>query len=401
VQGRDAAVGSAQQWAAASRQTARPLVWLHAPSVGEALMAQAILDAVRQRRPDAQSAFTFFSPSAERVAARVGADWSGYLPWDAVAPVTKVLDALRPSCIAFVRTEIWPVLGLEAASRGVPVLLLNAVLSAGSSRVGRGARALLGPAYRRLDGIGAVTGDDAARFDLLGVPHDRVHVTGDARFDQVWRRVRGLDRDAPLLLALRTRAAPLLVVGSSWPAEEAHVVSALVSARGDGAPWRAVIAPHEPTPAHLRALEGRLSAAGLSHARLPDMQHHGVPDVDVLVVDRVGVLADLYAAADVALVGGGFGRAGLHSVVEPAALGVPVLYGPRHGNAQEASRLEAVGGGAVVADAAALYAQLQVLHAHPSRRADMGAAARAFVEQHVGGAERNAALIVERLAPGA
>jgi 3-deoxy-D-manno-octulosonic-acid transferase len=398
VHGRATSLRGMSEWAAAGRDPERPLVWLHAPSVGEALMAQSILEALRERVPAIQSAFTFFSPSAERVSERVGADWSGYLPWDVMHAVRPALDALQPSCIAFVRTEIWPVLGSEARRRGVPVLLLNAVLSAGSSRVRPAARLLLGPAYRRLDAIGAVTAADAARFGRLGVAADRVSVTGDARFDQVWRRVQALDRDAPLLRALRAGATPLLVAGSSWPADEAHLVPALRSLRADGAGWRAVVAPHEPSPAHVHALERRLAAHGLSHARLPDMQQAGIPAADVMVVDRVGVLADLYAAADAAYVGGGFGRAGLHSVVEPAALGVPVLYGPRHGNAQEAERLQEAGGGVVVAGRAALLEVLRALHGDADCRRRVGAAARAFVAEHVGGAARNAALIAERVA---
>jgi 3-deoxy-D-manno-octulosonic-acid transferase len=160
-----------------------------------------------------------------------------------------------------------------------------------------------------------------------------------------------------------------------------------------------IIAPHEPDGAHLAGLERRLDRHGLSHARLPDLQDAGLPPADVLVVDRVGVLADLYAVADAAWVGGGFGSAGLHSVVEPAALGIPVAFGPRHGNAQEAGRLVDAGGGFVVRDAAAVGELLSVLHPAGERRTAAGAAARAFVADHVGGARRNAQLILDRLPP--
>jgi 3-deoxy-D-manno-octulosonic-acid transferase len=117
-------------------------------------------------------------------------------------------------------------------------------------------------------------------------------------------------------------------------------------------------------------------------------------DVAVIVVDRVGALADLYAIADVAYVGGGFGSAGLHSVVEPAALAVPVVYGPRHGNAREAERLRQAGGGFVIGDAARLAATLSRLFGDPDARAHAGAAARRFVERDRGGAEASAQLIL-------
>jgi 3-deoxy-D-manno-octulosonic-acid transferase len=394
--GRRGALTSMQAWAG-QREAGRPLVWVHAPSVGEALMAQAILAAILRRAPTAQSAFTFFSPSAERVAAEVGADWHGYLPWDRAADARRALDALKPDCIAFVRTEIWPVLGREARSRGCQVVLLNAVLAEGSSRTGPGARLLLGPAYRRLDAVGAVSHADAARFPRLGVDADRIHVTGDARFDQVWQRIRRLDHGRPVLRALRAAAGPRLVAGSTWPADDDRLLPALARLKADGAAWRLIAAPHEPTPAHTQRLERALAAAGLSCARLPQDGAAALPDTDALVVDRVGILADLYAVADAAYVGGGFGSAGLHSIVEPAALGVPVLYGPRHGNAREADELAAAGGGFIARDATQLRALLGALHTDADQRARASTAARAFVADRIGAADRNAELVLDRL----
>ncbi|HEX2167029.1 MAG TPA: glycosyltransferase N-terminal domain-containing protein [Longimicrobiales bacterium] len=442
VRGRRASLAALQRWAEAERDDRRPLVWLHAPSVGEALMAQAILARLRADLPELQAIFTYFSPSAERMAARVGADWHGYLPWDRTGDVRLALDAARPSCIAFVRTEVWPLLVREAAERGCPVVMVNGVLAPDSSRLGRGARMLLGRAYRRLDAVGVVSADDAACFALLGIKRAKLHVTGDARFDQVWERVEQIDRNRPLLRPFREQGGQWLVCGSTWPADEEMLIEAMAAPRT----WRAVIAPHDPTPEHIERLEQRLAHAGLSHTRLraeatgsdsagagmaraasdpagagmagagpgpagPEMAGaasdpagseladaaDGALNVDAVVVDRVGVLADLYAIADVAYVGGGFGTSGLHSVVEPAALGVPVVYGPRHGNAREADRLRQAGGGYVVADAARLTAALTRLFTDADARTHAGAAARRFVERDRGGAEAGARLIAEAL----
>ncbi|HEX6133279.1 MAG TPA: glycosyltransferase N-terminal domain-containing protein [Longimicrobiales bacterium] len=395
VRGRRAALQSLGEWSRASRDRGRPLVWLHAPSVGEALMAQAILAETRDREPSIQTIFTHFSPSAERIAPRVGADWHGYLPWDRTADVGTALAATAPACIAFVRTEIWPVLGREAAARGSAVVMVNGVLAPDSSRLGRGARLLLGAAYRRLDAVGVVSEEDAACFSLLGIPRTKLSVTGDARFDQVWQRARRLDRDRPLLRPFRAAGRPWLVAGSTWPADDERIIDALARSRS----WRCVIAPHEPAADPLAHLEDRLARAGLSYTRLPTDDDAGAVDlaVDVVVVDRVGVLADLYAIADLAYVGGGFGTSGLHSVVEPAALGVPVLYGPRHGNAREAERLRVAGGGFVIDDAAALHSLLARLFGDDRARAHAGAAARRFVEQHLGGAAASAELIAHAL----
>lgn len=394
IQGRRASLSSLQRWAEAERVSARPLLWLHAPSVGEALMAQAILARVRAVRPALQSIFTYFSPSAERIAPRVGADWHGYLPWDRTADVRAALAAAQPRCIAFVRTEIWPALVREAAAQQCAVVMVNGVLAPDSSRLGRGARLLLGQAYRRLDAVGVVSAEDAACFALLGIDRAKVQVTGDARFDQVWERIQGIDRTRLLLRPFRTHGGPWLVCGSTWPADEEVLIAALKPPR----PWTAVLAPHDPTPGQVERLEQRLTAAGLQHMRLPAEAAAAavtIPsDVAAIIVDRVGVLADLYAIADVAYVGGGFGSAGLHSVVEPAALAVPVVYGPRHGNAREAERLRQAGGGFVIGDDARLAATLSRLFGDPDARAHAGAAARRFVERDRGGAEASAQLIL-------
>jgi 3-deoxy-D-manno-octulosonic-acid transferase len=408
VLGRRAALPHLERWAAASRDPTRPLYWLHAPSVGEALMAQAIITELRALVPDTQVAFTFFSPSAERTADRVGADVTTYLPWDTRANARAALALLRPTAVGFVRTEIWPGLVAEAAAEGVRVCLLNAALTERSSRLRPAAVRLLRRSYARLGAVGAVSEDAARRLPRLGVLPDRIVVTGDARFDQVWSRIGRLDRGAPLLAPFRG-GAPIVVAGSTWPADEARLLPALAALRGSRT-FQLVIAPHEPSPTHVAALEAALARHGFQSVRLGDLRSGadrqsseadsagtGLPPA--VIVDRVGVLADLYAVAAVAYVGGGFGRAGLHSVVEPAALGVPVLFGPALGNALEAARLEEAGGGHAVVDAAALEQVLRGWLADPDVRQRTAAAAETFVRQGLGGAAANAALLVPSGAP--
>jgi 3-deoxy-D-manno-octulosonic-acid transferase len=396
--GRRGALAALEAWAAAARDPDRPLYWLHAPSVGEALMAQAIVAALRQERPAAQFAFTFFSPSAERVAPRVGADVAAYLPWDTRSNSRAALAALRPGAIGFIRTEIWPGLVREAGAADVPVLLLNAALGADSSRVRGPGRRLLAPSYRRLAAVGAVSEADAARFPRLGVAPGRVTVTGDARFDQVLERVAAIDRGAPLLRRLAD-GVHTIAAGSTWPADEARLVPALASLRGRWR-FRLVAAPHEPSEAHVAGLERRLRAHGFAAARLGAVEASDTPLPDAVVVDRIGVLAELYALAHSAYVGGGFGTAGLHSVVEPAALGVPVAYGPAFGNAQEAAALAAAGGGrvasggTVAAAATALAAIFDEWLGDETRRAAASESAARFVAERRGGALRNARLLL-------
>ncbi|HUG39645.1 MAG TPA: glycosyltransferase N-terminal domain-containing protein [Longimicrobiales bacterium] len=435
VRGRRASLARFEAWGAAERDPSRRLIWVHAPSVGEGLMAQAILGALREARPNVQLVFTHFSPSAERIAARVGADVAGYLPWDTGGPVRRALGALRPSAIAFVRTEIWPVLTREAVRVGTPLFLVNAVLAEDSSRLRWPARGFLAPVYRRLDGVGAVSEEHARRYERLGVRPAAIRVTGDARFDQVAGRISrrglldlrarlseagdaGVARDVfdalpgelPAIFRLLWDPSRFTVVaGSTWGPDEKTLVPVLGVIRRERR-LRLVIAPHEPTPAHLDALEGRLERSGLRHARLGALVaggggaasaparpagglDGGVPDA--IIVDRLGILADLYALADLAYVGGGFHSGGLHSVVEPAGLGVPVLFGPNHGNAREAAALAQRGGGFLVRGAGDVEALIRSLAADRQALAAAGEAAGSYVASEAGAAARTAAMILE------
>ena len=384
-------------WANSHRERARPLVWMHAPSVGESLMAQAIIAELRAQLPGVQIVFTHFSPSAARIAERVGADVHSYMPWDTRRDARAVIAALHPSAIGFVRTEIWPALVREAARQSVPSALVNAVLSPQSSRLKGTSRWLLSDAYARLSAVGAVAQDHAERFPRLGVSARRVHVTGDARFDQVATRIGQLDLAQPLLHRLRDPSLMTLVAGSTWPSDDAELLPALAQAR-KGRPMRIIIAPHEPDAGHLRSLEQRLNSNGFRHARLSAVEHTEEKLPEVVVVDRIGILADLYAIADVAYVGGGFHDAGLHSVVEPAALGVPVVFGPRHGNAREADELAGWGGGFVASDGHAMASVILDLAARPVHHRTSSEAARRFVQMRLGGARRNAELIAGLIA---
>ena len=395
VKGRAIALTRLRAWN--GRRQDAPLIWVHAPSVGESLMAQAIVHALRRKLPGVQIAFTHFSPSAERVVDRVGADVTAYLPWDTETDMQAALQALRPSAVAFVRSEIWTGLVRLAANAGIPVLLVNAVLAPSSSRLRPMARFALGPAYRRLSGVGAIDEPTALRFEQLGVSTDRIAVTGDARFDQVWERVQSLDRNSRLLNRLRESNVVTIVAGSTWPGDEEKLLPAIAPfiARNT---TRLIIAAHEPTEAHLSQEESALDALGIEHARLVEVESSIAPLPRAIVVDRLGVLADLYAIADLAFVGGGFHGAGLHSVVEPAALGVPVLFGPQHTNAAEAADLMVSGGGFMVRDGNDLSGLLERLITVPAARNDASRAARTFVESKLGAADANAALIAAQVA---
>jgi 3-deoxy-D-manno-octulosonic-acid transferase len=380
-----------EAWGAKGRDRARPLIWIHAPSVGEGLQALPVIELLRAKRPDVQIAYTFYSPSAASFARTMGADFADYLPFDTFAHARSVVSAIHPTTLVFSKLDIWPALTETAAAAGIPVGVISATLPESSGRRGILARALLGDAYRSIDQVGAIDEQDAERLRQQGVRSDRVRVTGDTRFDQVWARAQ---RPLPPIVQRLRSARPTLVAGSSWPTDEEHLLPAWIRIRDKIPDARLVIAPHEITSVHLSAVE---TWAKSQSVRLARVEAPAAADADVILVDRYGILGDLYALADVSFVGGGFHAPGIHSVLEPAAFGSPVLFGPRSERSREASRLIEAGGGASIKGEADLSIRLADWLGSPASRDLAGASARRFVENGRGAAERSYELITALL----
>ena len=165
------------RWGQLHRDPARPLVWMHAPSVGEGLQARPVIDLLRVQRPDVQVVYTHYSSSAAGFAALVGADYADFLAFDTAHAASALLQALRPNALVFSKLDVWPLLVEEASRRGVRVAIIAATLDDGSRRSGPIARALLRDAYSALSAVGAIDAADAERLVALGVKRECVRAT--------------------------------------------------------------------------------------------------------------------------------------------------------------------------------------------------------------------------------
>jgi 3-deoxy-D-manno-octulosonic-acid transferase len=383
-------------WARSSRDDGRPLVWFHAASVGEGLQADSVLRQLLRLRPDYQVVYTHFSPSAASLAAGLTVDVADYLPYDLPASVDRLLGALQPDLLVFAKLDLWPELSTRASTSGTEVAIVAATVSRGSGRLRWPARLLLTPGYKAVAAAAAISADDATRLTRLGVAADRIRVLGDPRFDSVLERVGEVNPADPLLRF--GGGAPTVVAGSTWPRDEAVLLHAFAGVRHRHQDARLILVPHEPTQDRLKAIEGMAATAGLPTAvRLSDAEG----PAPLLLVDRVGVLAALYGAGTMAYVGGGFGRAGLHSVLEPAAWSVPVAFGPRWRDSRDAELLLRAGGaaslpgGSIRRSAAALEKQWSDWTIDDAGRRGQGRRARAVVESGAGAAEKSAEMLVE------
>lgn len=393
VRGRRGVVERLASWASEHRDPARPLVWVHAPSVGEGLQAKAVIEALQETCPQAQFVFTHFSASAEDLAAAMPVDASDFLPWDVRTDVGRTLAALRPSIIVYTKTEAWPVLTEVACELDIPCVLIAATLPEGSSRLRWPTRALLRPTIAQLSHIAAIAEEDGDRFERLGATADAISILGDPAVDSALLRARAADPTAPFLAPFHSTAVPWIVAGSTWEADERVLIEALDRFWGAGIPVRLLMAPHEPSPQHVSSLTKRLQTIGRSVQTLSAVEATNVVTADAVVVDQVGVLAQLYTVGQIAFVGGGFGRAGLHSVLEPAAAGVPFMHGPRYLNSSAAVQLREVGASVSVRDVAEAEDGIHRWLADPALAAAAGERALDYIERHRGAAERTAQLL--------
>ena len=399
--GIEARRGLEDRWREASLRRAghRPRVWLHAASAGETLQARPLGDAIRAGYPDGALFYSFFSPSAERMAASWDApDHADYLPFDWPSAMRAQVEALDPDAIVLVAGELWPNLIWTAADRGVPIAQACARLAGGSSRLERPARVLTGRLCRELRAIGAVTDEDEALLLDLGVPREAVAVTGDTRADVTLARVEEAST-LPPVWEPPEGAGPIVVAGSTWPADEAVVLPAVARLRRRHPGIAAVVAPHEPSEAAVERIERAARELGLPAARLvPAGRGSATSDArpvapsedeppTVYIVDRVGLLYRLYGFADAAWVGGAFGGS-VHNTMEPAAQSAPVAIGPDHGAPAEVLGLQRAGALTTVATADALADRWGAWLDDPAEGERAGAAARGELERSRGATDR-------------
>ena len=364
-------------------------IWLHATSVGEYEQALPIVRGLREAGLG-PVAITHFSPSGRDYATRRPAgDAHAYLPLDHPDTMRALVRAWRPRVLVFVKYDCWPGLVRAADEAEVPVLLLSGSLPPGSSRRRAPWRTFFRAVFDRFTHLGVGSEADARRFtEDMGVTAP-VTVTGDTRAEQVLARFTA-GEDGGLADGLAAWGGRRLVLGSTWPPDEALWHPVLPGVLADHPDLNVVWVPHEPAPERVSDILERCRADGLPSHRLSDGP---VPDeARCLVVDRVGVLAEIYRAGHAAYVGGSF-TTGVHSTLEPAAASLPVCFGPRIDNAEEALALVERGAGFVLRTPAEAEARLRALLDDDAARRAAGETARAVVEAQIGAAARSVELI--------
>ena len=358
------------------------VVWIHAVSVGETRAAASLVARVRAARPGATVVLTSMTATGRETARTLFGDGvvQAWLPYDLPGAMRRFLTHFRPSLGLLMETELWPNLAAEAALADVPLFLVNARLSARSARGYQRVGALVRPLLASLAGVAAQTRADADRLEALGARE--VAVTGNLKFD--------LDPPADAAtLADELKALfgerPVLLAASTRDGEEAMILDAVARRPLPPGTLLVVVPRH---PQRFDEVAALLRARGVAHERR-SARRAVPPGVGVVLGDSMGEMGGYYGASDVAFVGGSLAPLGGQNLIEPLAMGVPVIVGPHTFNfADAAARAVEAGAALRVDDADAMVDAASALLADAQRRAAMRVHAQGFVAAHRGATER-------------
>jgi 3-deoxy-D-manno-octulosonic-acid transferase len=360
-------------------------LWLHAVSVGEAVAARPVVEEIARRRPGTTMVVTTTTVTGQAQARRLfPAATVTYFPFDFARSVRRFLDHHRPRVFATMETEIWPNVTRLARARGLRLLLANGRISDRSFPRYRAFRRVVGSVLRNYDRILAREPRDAERFAAIGARRETVEVSGNVKFDYV-PDARPLEI-APQLERL-IAGRPVVVLGSTTAGEDEALAPLLGSL-----PAFVIVAPRKAE---------RFDAVAELLSRLRMMRRSAWHDgeADVLLLDSFGELAKIYRYAAAAFVGGSLVPVGGHNPIEPAAVGVPVCFGPHMSNFEEiAAAFLAADAARQVRDAAETIAFLRAMIDDPAARGAMSERARLTVEANRGAAARTADRIIGLLA---
>ncbi len=379
-------------------------IWIHAVSVGEALTARALIEQLRARYPRLRVFLSTTTMTGQQVAKTHvrGVDGVFFFPFDLGFIVRRTLRIVRPKLFVVMETELWPNLLRECRRRGVRTLLVNGRISSRSYPRYRLARAFFRRVLVDLDRACMQSEESARRLIDIGIDPKKVTVTGSLKFDSL-----ELPGDGEAAAAARGSyrvlryfrvpdERPVIIAASTLRGEEEPVLRAFARVKREIPAALLVIAPRKPE--RFAEAEALAIDAGFTVAKRTELLVDGTPRTDVVILDTIGELAQLYQVATAVFVGGSLVDAGGHNILEPAVFGKPIVIGPHMSNFAEIARAFVENGAAEqVPDAAALEAALLALVTDPVRRARLGAAARALVEANRGARGRTLEVVADLL----
>jgi 3-deoxy-D-manno-octulosonic-acid transferase len=378
-------------------------IWIHAVSVGEALTARALTAELKARYPRLRLYLSTTTIAGQQVAKKNLPQVDGifYFPFDWAFIVRRTLDIVKPRLFIMMETEIWPNLLRMCQARAIHTIMINGRISSRSYPRYR----LIRPFFRRVledvDRFCMQSEESARRLIDLGADGSRVTVTGSLKFDSLqvpMPIVHGKPRERVLRFFRVSSSRVVIVAGSTMKSEERAVLRAFARIKTLAPGALLILAPRH--PARFGEVERLARDEGFVTARRSDLPIDAEPRADVVVLDTLGELAQLYQLATAVFVGGSLADHGGHNILEPAIFGKPIIFGPHMQNFKEIADTFLANAAAIqVHSESGLDEALRTLVTDPVGRARLGAAARALVEANRGAKDKTLEVIADLLPP--
>ena len=346
-------------------------IWFHAASLGEYEQGLPVIEKIAQEYPGHKIVLTFFSPSGYEVRKHnTATNVTVYLPLDTRSNASRFLDMVHPEFVFFIKYEYWPNYLDQLKKRHVRTYLISGIF-----RSDQVFFKWYGNFYRNaLDTFDHFFVQNAQSKELLQkIGKTNVTISGDTRFDRV-AAILEKDNTLDFIAAFKNNTLTV-VVGSSWPKDEALLAGYINNAQG----VKFIIAPHNIKAEQISRLQDLIARKTVLFSH---KEGKNLSDYDVFIVDTIGILTKIYSYADIAYVGGGFGNPGVHNLLEPAAFGVPIVIGPNYSHFAEATALVHNGGCTSISDQQQLNDALDDLIANDDVRAEKGSICATFVQMN-------------------
>lgn len=361
----------------------KKMIWFHSASMGEFEQAKPIIEKIKSEK-DLNVIVTFFSPSGYTNSLKYPfADVIAYLPFDTTFATKRFLNLVRPSMAVFMRYDIWPNIIWQLEQKSIPCLIVDATMRKKTPRKWFISKSFHKSLFSCFTKILTVSEADSNNFLEFDIDKNRMIAVGDTRFDRVYQK--SLDAQKKRLFREDFfRGKKVFVLGSLWESDEEVLLPALFKLMKNDKQIISIIVPHEPTELHLESLENQLRGK-FESIRFSLLNNY--KDERLIIIDSIGVLLTLYYYADVAYVGGSF-KQGIHNVLEPAVYGIPVVFGPKHENSQEAVVMLRNGGGITIKSKKEAYRVLRSLFTNEKLRSEKGLICAEYVKTNVGATQK-------------
>lgn len=359
------------------------LIWFHSSSLGEFEQAKPIIEELKKRK-DINILVTFFSPSGYENSKKYPyADLVSYIPFDTASKAENFVNIVKPDIAVIMRYDIWPNHISALKKNNIPIFLVDATMKNKSPRKLPIIKSFHKNLFKNITRILTVSEADEKGFKEFGCADNQLRIVGDTRFDRVHQKSL-IAKESKLINADFLSNKKIIVAGSTWAADEEVLLPVFLKITHYDKDILLIIAPHEPTLLHIEGIENELYRYAKS-IRFSHIQKY--TDEKVIIIDSIGILMLLYSYANIAFVGGGF-KYNVHNVLEAAVYRVPVLFGPKIENSQEAKELLNRGGGILVKNKRDFYRKLRTLFSDDNLRKEKAEISFNYVKENLGATEK-------------